>query len=232
MQHLPHGHHLLMTSFQTGAGQKYKQCKNRNSCKTSKRAVLQLSQMWLILFSFTVSPGHTVHSLLVDWRHNEADRGHHCLVSRAVQDLPLEGLGVVNECTLISFMDSNLKQNPGLRVINGREDMLRLTMEWSAGVLTSCCLKSHTAWMGSLPLMEVVGLRGFSWMMDLALLFKPATRVLNSFSCSFSSCWKQIKSNYIRIVVVHIKHEQKIPYTCFMISKLLVLLDNAHVLYM
>ena len=52
---------------------------------------------------------------------------------------------------------------------------------------TSICLKSQTAWMGSLPLMGVVGLRGFSWMMDLALLFRPATWVFSSFSCSFSS---------------------------------------------
>lgn len=73
------------------------------------------------------SPGHTVHSLLVDWRYNEADRGHHRLVSRAVQDLPLEGLGVVEERTLISFMDSYLQQNPGLRVIHIKEGILRLT---------------------------------------------------------------------------------------------------------
>lgn len=59
-----------------------------------------------------LSPGHTVHGLLVDWRYHEADGGHHRLVSRAVQDIPLEGLGVVEERALVSFMDSDLKRNP------------------------------------------------------------------------------------------------------------------------
>lgn len=57
------------------------------------------------------SPGHTVHSLLVDWRNNEADRGHHCLVTRVVQDLPFEWLGVVEESALICFMDSDLQRD-------------------------------------------------------------------------------------------------------------------------
>lgn len=57
--------------------------------------------------------------------------------------------------------------------------------------LTSICLKSHTAWIGILPLMGVVGLRGLSWMMLLALLLRPAMWVLNSFSCSFSS-WQKM----------------------------------------
>lgn len=61
--------------------------------------------------------------------------------------------------------------------------------------LTSCCLKSQTAWTGNLPLIAVVGLRGFSWMTDFALLFRLFTRVLNSFSCSFSS-WGWINSSY------------------------------------
>lgn len=61
--------------------------------------------------------------------------------------------------------------------------------------LTSCCLKSQTAWTGNLPLIAVVGLRGFSWMTDFALLFKSFTRVLNSFSCSLSS-WGWINSSY------------------------------------
>lgn len=58
------------------------------------------------------SPGHAVHSLLVDWRYHEADGGYHRLVSRVVQDLPLERLRVVEERTLVSFMDSDLKHNP------------------------------------------------------------------------------------------------------------------------
>ncbi|KAG7255112.1 hypothetical protein CRUP_027982 [Coryphaenoides rupestris] len=44
--------------------------------------------------------------------------------------------------------------------------------------------------MGSFPLTAVVGLRGFSWMTERALLFRPLTEVLTSFSCSFSSCWR------------------------------------------
>lgn len=53
---------------------------------------------------------------------------------------------------------------------------------------TSICLKSHTACMGSLPLTGVAGFLGFSWMIFLALLFKPSRWVLNSARCSFSSC--------------------------------------------
>lgn len=64
-----------------------------------------------------------------------------------------------------------------------------------SGVLTSACLKSHTAWTGSFPLMEVVGLRGFSWMMERALLFRLLTLVLTSFSCSFTSCRRRSRDN-------------------------------------
>lgn len=86
------------------------------------------------MFCFTMFlPGHTVHGLLVDWRYNEADRGYYRLVSRAVQDLPLEGLGVVEEGTLISFMDSDLKQNPRLRGLHLEEGMLRHTTMTSLG---------------------------------------------------------------------------------------------------
>ncbi len=147
-----------------------------------------------------LSPGHAVHGLLVDWGYHEADRGHRRLVSRAVQDLPVEGLRVVEECTLVSFVDGDLKHNPWLINAHIKEGMLKFCSHsglWifthhcvgMRAVLTSCCLKSQTAWIGNLPLTEVVGLRGFSWMMDLALLFRPVTSVLNSFSCSLSSWW-------------------------------------------
>ena len=61
---------------------------------------------------FFFPPGHTVHGILVDWRHHEADRRHQRLVSRVVQDLPLERLRVVEERTLVSFMDGDLKHDP------------------------------------------------------------------------------------------------------------------------
>lgn len=161
-----------------------------------------VTHRWWIEFSLLMfSPGHTVHCLLVDWRYHEAHRGHHRFVSGAVQDLPLEGLGVVEQSTFVSFMDNDLKEKRvqdwkrwkkkthsglKLRSLWAMNDCTSIWSLWS--VLTSCCLKSQTAWMGSLPLMGVVGLRGFSWMMDLALLFKLVTRVLYSFSCSLSSC--------------------------------------------
>lgn len=53
-------------------------------------------------------PGHAVHGLFVDWRHHEADGGHCSLTARMIKNLPFEGLGVVEECTLITFMDSDL----------------------------------------------------------------------------------------------------------------------------
>lgn len=141
------------------------------------------------------SPWHTVHSLLVDWRHKEADRRNHCFVSRAVQNLPLEGLRVVEECTLISSVNSDLKQKENSGSVGQWSSWYITKCHCCLIFLTSCCLKSQTAWTGSLPLMGVVGLRGFSWMMDLALLFSPDATVLNSFSCSFSSCSKQFNWN-------------------------------------
>lgn len=57
------------------------------------------------------SPGDTVHGLLVDGRHHEADGGHHRLVSRVVQHLPLEGLRVVEQRALVSFVDGDLKDH-------------------------------------------------------------------------------------------------------------------------
>lgn len=74
------------------------------------------------------SPGHAVHRLLVDWRHHEADGGHHRLVSRAVQDLPLEGLRVVEERALIAFVNGDLKHNRRLiyrHIRGGRAEALR-----------------------------------------------------------------------------------------------------------
>lgn len=68
--------------------------------------------LYRVVTQVSYLPGYAVHGVLVDWRYHEADRGHCRLMSRVVQDLPLEGLGVVEERTLISFMDSNLKQNP------------------------------------------------------------------------------------------------------------------------
>lgn len=60
-------------------------------------------------------PGHAVHGLFVDWRHHEADGGHCSLTARMIKNLPFEGLGVVEECTLITFMDSDLVENQSER---------------------------------------------------------------------------------------------------------------------
>lgn len=79
-------------------------------------------------------------------------------MSRAVQDLPLEGLRVVEERALIAFVNGDLKHNPWLiniHVRGGRAEALRraqplwelshITMDCEQVALTSCCLKSQTA---------------------------------------------------------------------------------------
>lgn len=117
-----------MTSFQTGARTRVSGCYTYTAA--TDVVIVQCS------------PGHAVHSLLVDRRYEETHRGHHGLASGAVQDLPLEGLGVVEEGTLVSFMDSDLKSNPGRRVTLLA---MRATAERSARSPTSTCLKSQTA---------------------------------------------------------------------------------------
>lgn len=137
--------------------------------------------------SFYKLPGHAIHSLLVDGRHQEADWWHNGLISWAVQNLPLEGLWVIDERALVALMHGDLLKEI---LVWACSTSKRWTCdsEWGGMNFTSICLKSHTAWMGSLPLKGVVGSRGFSWMMDLALLFRLAMSDLNSFSCSLSSC--------------------------------------------
>lgn len=53
-------------------------------------------------------PADAVHGLFVDWRHHEADGRHCCLAAGVIENPPFEGLGVVEERTLITFMDSDL----------------------------------------------------------------------------------------------------------------------------
>lgn len=69
-------------------------------------------------------------------------------------------------------------------------------------LLASICLKSQTAWMGSLLLIAVAGFRGFSWMIVLALCFRPSKQALKSFSCSFSSCRRSYQ-NLCQETLVH-----------------------------
>lgn len=66
-------------------------------------------------------PGDTVHGLFVDWRHHEAD-GRHCgLAAGVIENPPLEGLGVVEECTLIAFVDSDLEERKQKKKVSTRK---------------------------------------------------------------------------------------------------------------
>lgn len=94
--------------------------------------------------------------------------------------------------------------------------------------------------MGSLLLIAVAGFRGFSWMIVLALCFRPSKRALNSFSCSFSSCTvkKMIKNND-EDTMLHFVGKQKIfnevdftAASCSRSSSRVTVMERSHVYFL
>lgn len=92
-------------------------------------------------------PADAVHGLFVDWRHHEADGRHCCLAAGVIENPPFEGLGVVEERTLIAFMDSDLGETKQQKYNLSKWESydLRPHRRGRRMCLTSCCLKSQTA---------------------------------------------------------------------------------------
>lgn len=160
----------------------------------------------ILRLAYGSSPSNGIHSVLVDRWNQEADGWHRRLIASVVQDPPLVRLRVVQQSALVASVDGDL-QNDSKQTHGGQEIIPHYqTLSRSLGqklefwnrslanrealMSTSICLKSQTAWIGSFPFIGLAGLRGFSWTMVLALRFRPSRWVLNSVSCSFSSCEK------------------------------------------